>query len=437
MANVLLISLDVVGPAMAGPGVRYWELAHQLSAHHTVTLAAPQPLEGEDVPFDLIGYAGPRPPVDIIDGFDACMCQLFPPKMAARARRLGVRLVLDAYDPLHIEELAAAGEERHTQRLKTVASWVTFSLLVADSLVCASERQRDLWLGALSVLGRLDHTIYGEDPAFRSTVGVVPFGLPEARPERTGPGLRDRLGLAEDDFVILWGGGIWNWFDPLTLIEASVRASASVPDLRVVFLGTTRPGARPGKDAMAMRAQQLAVELDPRGEHVIFNSGWVPYQERQNFLLDADVGVSTHLDHLEARFAFRTRLLDYLWCALPMLVNDGDEWAEIVRTHDLGLVVECGNKELLEQALVRMATDEEMRARYRENGRHLAAEFTWERAARPLVEMLEPTTVRLAPLPAWQVAAAGQRLHLRTAYDLAWRGDWGRLTQAVRNQVGL
>ena len=41
MARVLIISTDIVGPAMAGPGIRAWELARALSAECTVTLAAP------------------------------------------------------------------------------------------------------------------------------------------------------------------------------------------------------------------------------------------------------------------------------------------------------------------------------------------------------------------------------------------------------------
>ena len=46
---------------------------------------------------------------------------------------------------------------------------------------------------------------------------------------------------------------------------------------------------------------------------MFFNEDWVAYDDRQNYLLEADVGVSTHLDHVETEFSFRTRILDYLW----------------------------------------------------------------------------------------------------------------------------
>ena len=54
---------------------------------------------------------------------------------------------------------------------------------------------------------------------------------------------------------------------------------------------------------------------------------WVPYDERADFLLDADLGVSTHLEHIETAYSFRTRVLDYWWAGLPVVATDGDTFA--------------------------------------------------------------------------------------------------------------
>ncbi len=49
----------------------------------------------------------------------------------------------------------------------------------------------------------------------------MPFGLPGNKPIHTKKVLKGKVdGIKEDDFVIIWGGGIYNWFDPLTLIKA-------------------------------------------------------------------------------------------------------------------------------------------------------------------------------------------------------------------------
>ena len=44
-----------------------------------------------------------------------------------------------------------------------------------------------------------------------------------------------------------------------------------------------------------------------------------------NFLLEADIGVSTHVDHVETAFSFRTRILDYLWAVPPVVTTTGDD----------------------------------------------------------------------------------------------------------------
>ena len=71
----------------------------------------------------------------------------------------------------------------------------------------------------------------------------------------------------------------------------------------------------------------------------------VPYHERQNYLLEADIGCSLHFETLETYFAFRTRILDYIWAGLPMIVTRGDATSEIVKDYELGIVVDYGGYE--------------------------------------------------------------------------------------------
>src|SRR5690606_1607098 len=141
------------------------------------------------------------------------------------------------------------------------------------------------------------------------------------------------------DEVLLWGGGIYDWFDPLTLIRAVAELEKDHPRLRLVFMGLEHPNQRIPLMGAAKRAVQLAEELGVAGRSVIFNRDWVPYEERAGFLLDADIGVSTHLDHVETAFSFRTRILDYLWAGLPVVSTAGDGFAPIIEEHGLGAVV--------------------------------------------------------------------------------------------------
>ena len=115
---------------------------------------------------------------------------------------------------------------------------------------------------------------------------------------------------------------------------------------------------------------------------MFFNPGWVPYERRADFLLDADVAVSTHLDHLETRYSFRSRVLDYLWAGLPMVLTAGDVLATEVAEAGLGVTVAAGDVAGLEQALAQVLSGRAPRHRFTA----MARRYTWQQAARPLVE---------------------------------------------------
>jgi glycosyltransferase involved in cell wall biosynthesis len=136
---------------------------------------------------------------------------------------------------------------------------------------------------------------------------------------------------------------------------------------------------------MAGETMALAEELGLTGTHVFFNTDWVDYEDRANYLLDADLGVSTHFEHVETAFSFRTRILDYLWAGLPIVATDGDTFAGIIREHRLGEVVPPEDVDALAGAIEAVLYGEDradIGARVSEFGRT----FTWSHTLQPLVE---------------------------------------------------
>ncbi len=194
--------------------------------------------------------------------------------------------------------------------------------------------------------------------------------------------------------MIIWGGGIYNWFDPLVLIEAVAIARRAHPNLRLFFLGASHPNPNIPTMKMAVEARKRADDLGLTGEAVFFNDSWVPYNDRADFLLDADLGVSTHYDHLETAFSFRTRILDYLWASLPIISTDGDTFADIIRDNDLGRVVPPEDVDALAAAIEELLYDAEARDRIAGNVAAYASEHTWQSSLRPLIEFC------MAPTPA-------------------------------------
>jgi hypothetical protein len=193
-------------------------------------------------------------------------------------------------------------------------------------------------------------------------------------------------GIGTDDTLLLWGGGIWEWFDPLTLLRAMANIREQRPDIKLFFLGRGHPNTRDVPEMlMYERAVALADELGLTNTTVFFNDQWVPYSERANYLLEADIGVSMHFDSTETTFAFRTRVLDYLWAGLPMIVSGGDTLSKLVDEHDLGCVVPTEDVGAVAAAILALAADPQRRERRAESMAQARAQFTWERALQPLV----------------------------------------------------
>ena len=108
----------------------------------------------------------------------------------------------------------------------------------------------------------------------------------------------------------------------------------------------------------------------------------------------ADCAISAHPDHLEARYAHRTRLLDCLWARLPIVCTEGDELADLVDLQELGTTAPTGDPEALSVALETVLS--RGREAYRERLSEAAAAHSWARAAAPLVRWFDRPSARTA-----------------------------------------
>jgi glycosyltransferase involved in cell wall biosynthesis len=342
--KIVLLANDKVGKSMAGPGIRYWELAKNLAAHYEVVLASAHPSDLDAKDFAVIQLekgAEDR----VFGGAKSVVLQYVNLHVLRWQQKYGFELIVDAYDPVVFEtwEMVRGKAQAEVDAVVSHSEAVmNLSLGCADKLICASEKQLDLWYGQLAGLKKLSTDTYFADTTMRSVLDVVAFGMDSKPPKKTGQGLREKFGLDKDDFVLLWGGGIWDWFDPLSLIRAVAKASRNNSKLKLVFMGVQHPGDAMSDEmnsSMLKQTIQLSEDLGLTDKHVFFNFGWVEYHERQNFLLESNVGVSTHFDHVETRFSFRTRMLDYLWTGLPIIATQGDSFADDIAQHGLGEVV--------------------------------------------------------------------------------------------------
>ncbi|MBI3968786.1 MAG: glycosyltransferase [Chloroflexi bacterium] len=466
MSSILIVSNDVVSTRMAGMGIRYWELAHVLARVAKVTLSAPSDGSLQPDGFDLVTTSD-----DLERLASRHDCVLVQGETLARLPGLREHvLIVDLlYGSYLLENLAwhASDRERGEAVWQRGHAVLLEQLRYGDFFICGSERQRDYWLGALAAIGRLNPLTYAGDPDGRHLVDVVPFGLPShpprAIPDGGRAGRRDswtavrtdgdisETGTADgrlmtddgrstrDDGqptsrspalslshspavppsgrtrggVVVWGGGLYEWLDPLTPIRAVARLAPEWPELRLVFPGVAHPNPDVPAMPVVARTIELARELNLLDRHVFFGDGWVDYEGRVRYLLEADVGVSAAPAHLETHFAFRTRLLDYIWTGLPMVVTAGDPLADLVRERELGRVVPAGDDAAFAAALAELLPRARPRSDWEPHFAPVREQLTWERAAAPLVRFLTAPD-HAADRRGTQHAGAGRATHEST-----------------------
>lgn len=391
MANILIYSLNNIGKSMAGPAIRCWEFAKALSHRHQITLICPNKPDIEDPSFKIISKHDLNHQIAFLEA-DVLITQGLSPLMALRAKYYKVSVIIDAYDPLPLERLEQFKHDKPSTRKEKLFSsinYLMFNFQMADSIICANEKQRDLWIGFLLSKKLISPIRYDADSSLRNYIDVVPFGLSNEKPLKNGPGLRESYGLSPNDKILLWGGGVWNWFDPLSLIKAMKLLQKSNPEIKLIFMGIKNPEPTVPEMEMSRKAIELAEKLELKNQSVFFNHDWVPYHERQNNLLDAALGVSIHFDDLETRYAFRTRILDYIWAELPILSTEGDSFAELVEQNDLGVVVPYRNEQQIAKAIKEFLTDPSKCLIAKANLKNIQSDFYWTNVIKPIERMIE------------------------------------------------
>lgn len=392
--RVALICSDVLGKSMAGPAIRAVELGRVLVKLGDVRLAAREIHDPPDLPFsaevlsdrlvdDLLAWAD----VAVVQG---PVTDWYPAILAS-----DVAVAIDLYDPFNLEAL----EHADAEHLVPYATRVLLDQIDrGDFFFCASDRQRDYWLGMLSAAGRVTPDAYALDPDLRLLVDNVPFGLPADPPRVSGSGPREEFaGIGDDDPLLLWNGGLWDWFDPELFVRAVDLARREVPNLRALFMGLRRPDHIGPDPEPVRRVIELARDLGIWQTHV-FARDWTPYADRENVYRDATAVVSFHRSHVETRFSFRSRLLDCIWASLPIVCTDGDVLAATVLDERIGLTVPAGDLPAAAAALVEIASNADALRAMRERLVMISPLWTWEGAAQPLAEFVRSPRRTAAPL---------------------------------------
>jgi glycosyltransferase involved in cell wall biosynthesis len=408
--RVGLLSSEAIRPAMGGIGVRYLELARRLPAlGFDVVLASPgsrdQAAECGLDPRDVRPIEGARV-ADLLADRQVVVAQ----GQLANDVVLGLPatpVVIDLYDPWLVENLHYAETLGLDPWRNDHATWV-LQLSSGDFFLCSSAEQRLYYLGFLTALGRVNPERLRHDATLQGLLAVVPFGVEPALPAP-----RPLLEARRSGERRLLFGGLYDWYDPFTVLAALDRLPGH--DVTLLVVRNPNPGGTP--QALFARVEEHCRARGWWGSRVRALD-WVPAERRFDLLREVDGLVATHVPGLETDLAMRTRFLDALVAGCPAVSSAGGTVARLLDEWGAGWVVPAGDPDGLARALAEVLAGGPAVAERRARGRELAADLAWERVLSPLVAFLaaprrDPTKERFAFRPATVAPRDGLAFRLR------------------------
>jgi glycosyltransferase involved in cell wall biosynthesis len=434
--RILLLCRSVFGPRMSSPGIRTRHMAEVLAADvpdAEITLAIPpgsQPIgDPATLPYAVRHYTMTSLP-RLLFSHDIIIANDYPPiAMVAFPFR---KFLLDYYTIYLLEWMELSREMSASRRKRDAYLWgsrkrIVTQLTQADMLITANDRQKDYYVGAMIALGLIDPEAYDRDPGLHHLIEPAPHGVRpdplhddagatgghEGRPYEddaaAGPTAAARspvlkgvyAGIGKDDKLIIWNGGILQWYDPLTLLRALAIVKQKRGDVKLAFVGGAYPGlGSMGLGARYQEAVELAKELGLLNNTVFFDPTWVAYDRMKDYMREADLAVCTYFNNLETHFSLRTRFIDVFWGELPLICTQGDVFSDMVREKQLGVVVPQEDVGAVAAAIEKLVCDRDFYEQCRANIRENNAAMQWDVALRAIVNYCRDP--RSSALPKWR-----------------------------------
>ena len=385
---------------MAGPGIRYQNIAEQIKKVASVTLAIfynskQAPMQDGVHPVKTTGDSFRK----TFDKHDVIFAQWLSSEMLKYAHATGKIVIFDLYAPVPIEYLA--GLEFSSNKIPPEKD-LEFSgildtykqyLTLGDYFVCSNERQRDFWIGFMTSANIFTPSNFGSHLK-TDRIGLCPMGISSTPPSKKSLKLRERAGIGSDDFVLLWTGGIWDWFDAKIVIKAVNKLNN--PRIKLVFMGTQHPNTKVYKKEMleSTVARKLAEDLSLTGKSVFFLDGWVDYEDRASYLMDADVAIYADKDSVETRFSHRTRVLDHIWAGLPTICSQGDYLSDVLKDKRMGIVVETRSATSFANAIKKAYEEPALLREIKSNIKSQSRSFTWDELSSELLNFIEKAELK-------------------------------------------
>lgn len=392
--KILLISNLPITDKNAGPAIRYINITKVLSKNYECCLFSHKCSNEQKKKYSFLQDGNIFKYIKELKNTDIVINQPSRFRYLFLARLFKKKIIIDLYDPTDVENLEMY-KQINGVKSKLVRMYsklrLVYALKLGDYFVCANEIQKDYWIGYLQAVGRITMNEYNKNNKLDHIIGYLPYGIEESVNEiKNNPILNISKEIKKQDKIIIWAGGIWNWFDSQNLIYAMKNIYSKRNDIKLLFLGIpTNYSKEDPKFKNLSQTIELSKELDVYNKNVFFNNEWVDYEKRNEYLANSYIGISLHYDNLETRYSFRTRILDYLWMDLPFVASKNDYFDQLNGKYNISETVECNSAEAIEQGILELIDNKKEYSLKKKNIIAIKDDFLWENTCRDLIKNIE------------------------------------------------
>jgi len=191
------------------------------------------------------------------------------------------------------------------------------------------------------------------EPEVAGKIDVVPFGVPIPDEQDLDRDMND-----DAPITVVFAKLFLPNYAPDSVVKAFAAAYKKIPRLRLVMLGGGE---------MKSELEQLADTLDVTSAATI--RGWVEPEDAQRIIRQSDIFVMPSQSE-----SFGVAAVEAASYGLPVIASDVGGVPEIVDDGVTGILIKPGDEAGLAQAIIRLATDKDLRRSMGEAGRRLVAE---------------------------------------------------------------
>ena len=337
--KILIVSngpVPIIGSSVVeGGGIRCWTLFQGLTSHKIeCVIAVPKIFDSPETdavkPYENV--------IDLLKLAEDCTAVIFNYASGNLVLELFEKLpkniirIADLYVPIHIE--VAAREVSDEKLLSEVLSFQHSAyfwektLLVSDLFIVASAAQRHYYLGLLAGIHALNPENYRDLQIIEVPQGPIekPFQVENIKIKNTK--------------TILWWGGFYPWFDASQIRELAEVLAKNDSLVKIQVVGGSNPFVT---NKFFLEHIQNNLEL-LKGLPNVEILPWVPYADRESIFANVDAILMMNKMGFENELSFRTRLIDVVEFAKPLISNGGDPFSEKIIDAGGGFKVENSAK---------------------------------------------------------------------------------------------